>query len=35
MFKQIGHLIARFFAPSFELIGRLPPQALNRLVAPF
>lgn len=35
MFKLIANWIARFFAPAFELIGELPPQALNRLVAPF
>jgi hypothetical protein len=35
MVKQITDWIARFFAPTFELIGRLPPQALSRLVAPF
>ena len=35
MSKLITHWIARFFAPTFELIGQLPPQALNRLVAPF
>jgi hypothetical protein len=35
MFKVISNWIARFFAPAFELIGQLPPQALNRLVAPF
>ena len=26
MFKLIVRLIARFFAPAFELIGDLPPQ---------
>jgi hypothetical protein len=35
MFKLISRWIARFFAPAFELIGHLPPQALNRIVAPF
>ena len=35
MFKFISRSIARFFAPGFELIGHLPPQALTRLVAPF
>jgi hypothetical protein len=35
MFKQLTDWIARFFAPSLELIGRLPPQAVSRLVAPF
>ena len=35
MFKLLKNWIARYFAPTFELIGRLPPQALTRLVAPF
>jgi hypothetical protein len=35
MFKAIANLIARFFAPALELLGELPPQALNRIVAPF
>jgi hypothetical protein len=35
VFKLIADWIARFFAPAFELIGNLPPQALSRLVAPF
>ena len=35
MFKFISRSIARFFAPGFELIGRMPPQALTRLGAPF
>ena len=35
MFKHIAQLIARFFAPAFELVGGLPPQALNRIVSPF
>jgi hypothetical protein len=35
VFKTISKWIVRFFAPAFELIGRLPPQALNRIVAPF
>jgi len=35
MFKFIGKWVARFFAPAFELIGDLPPQALSRIVAPF
>ncbi len=35
MFKRISDWIARFFAPAFELIGELPPQALSRLTAPF
>ena len=35
MFKLVSDAIARFFAPAFELIGNLPPQALSRIVAPF
>jgi len=35
MFKFISKWIARFFAPTIELIGNLPPQALSRIVAPF
>jgi hypothetical protein len=35
MFKRIADWIARFFAPAFELVGQLPPQALSRLVTPF
>jgi len=35
MFKFISHWIARFFAPAFELMGNLPPQAVTRIVAPF
>jgi hypothetical protein len=35
MSKFISESIARFFAPAFELIGNLPPQALSRIVAPF
>ena len=35
MFKLIGKWIAGFFAPAFDLIGDLPPQALSRLLAPF
>ena len=35
MFKIITQAIARFFAPAFELLGQLPPSALNRLTAPF
>ncbi len=34
MFKQIARWIARFFAPALELIGELPPQALNRIGTP-
>jgi hypothetical protein len=35
MFKVIFQAIARFFAPAFELLGRLPPSALSRITAPF
>ncbi len=35
MFKLIANWIARLFAPAFELIGELPPQALSRIVSPF
>jgi hypothetical protein len=35
MFKHVAELIERFFAPAFELLGELPPQAVNRLMGPF
>jgi hypothetical protein len=35
MFTLFANWIARFFAPAFELIGTLPPQALTRIAAPF
>ena len=35
MFTLISHWIARFFAPGFELLGRLPPSALTRIASPF
>ena len=35
MFKFIAHWIGRFFAPAFELLGRLPPNAIFRFAAPF
>jgi hypothetical protein len=35
MFKLAANLIERFFAPAFELIGNLPPQALIRIGSPF
>ena len=35
MFKLIANSIGRFLAPTLELIGHLPPQALSRIVAPF
>jgi hypothetical protein len=35
MFKIIANWIGRFFAPAFELLGRLPPSALTRIASPF
>ena len=35
MFKFIANWIERLFAPAFQLLGDLPPSALNRLFAPF
>jgi hypothetical protein len=35
MFKFIADWIKSFFAPAFELLGQLPPGALNRLASPF
>jgi hypothetical protein len=35
MFKQLARLIERLFAPAFELIGSLPPRAVNRLFMPY
>jgi hypothetical protein len=35
MFKSIASWLSRFFAPTFELIGRLPPSTLSRIAAPF
>ncbi len=35
MFKSLSQSIERFFAPVFELLGALPPSAMNRLFAPF
>jgi hypothetical protein len=31
----IQSVLNRLFAPVFELLDSLPPQALNRLFAPF
>ncbi len=35
MFNWILRAIDRLFAPTFELLGDMPPRALNRLFAPF
>ena len=35
MFKLIAQWFARYFGPAFELLGQLPPSALNRITAPF
>ena len=35
MFKTIQVWLQRFFAPALELLGDLPPHAVNRLFAPF
>ena len=35
MFNAIAQVIERLFAPVFELVGDLPPSAVNRLFAPF
>ena len=35
MLKQVFQAIARFFAPAFELLGKLPPSTLTRIAAPF
>jgi len=35
MFNLVFRWIERLFAPVFELLGDLPPSALNRLFAPF
>ncbi len=35
MLKQVFQAIARFFAPAFELLGQLPPNALSRIGVPF
>lgn len=31
----INRIFQRLFAPVFELLDTLPPQALNRLFAPY
>ena len=31
----IASFLNRLFAPAFELLDSLPPQALNRLFTPF
>ena len=35
MFRLLANWIERLFAPAFQLLGDLPPSALNRLFAPF
>ena len=35
MFAAFARWIERLFAPVIELLGHLPPQAVNRLFAPF
>ena len=35
MLKLVVRWIERLFAPALELLGDLPPSALNRLFAPF
>ena len=35
MFKLIASWLERLFAPAFQLLGELPPNALNRVFAPF
>ena len=35
MFKSLVRSIEAFFAPVFDLLGNLPPSAMNRLFAPF
>ena len=35
MLHAISRLIERLFAPAFELLGDLPPRAVNRLFMPF
>jgi hypothetical protein len=35
MLERITSFIERLFAPAFELLGDLPPRAVNRLFAPF
>jgi hypothetical protein len=35
MLEMISSAISRLFAPTFELLGDLPPRAMTRLFAPF
>jgi len=35
MLKYLARLIERAFAPALELLGGLPPSALNRLFTPY
>jgi hypothetical protein len=35
MVKRIVSLIGRFVEPAIQMLGELPPQALNRLSSPF
>ena len=35
MLESISRLIARLFAPAFELMGDMPPRAMNRLFLPY
>ena len=35
MFKSLVRSVEALFAPVFELLGDLPPSALNRLFTPF
>jgi hypothetical protein len=35
VFKTVQAWLHRFFAPAFQLLGDLPPHAVNRLFAPF
>jgi hypothetical protein len=35
MLKFLARLIESAFAPAFELMGGLPPSAVNRLFTPY
>ena len=35
MLDRIARWIESLFAPAFELLGDLPPRAVNRLFTPF
>ncbi len=35
MINAIAQFVERLFAPVFELMGDLPPTAVNRLFTPF